>query len=90
MGLAYYFQGDYEMRWKSLLPCRPCRPEMAIALIYWHSLASLKAEKDPSLCIVKWLKKRSAITIPTGRCFFLKGELTEESSKNELKRSLAI
>ena len=83
MGLAYYFQGDYENAMEEFASVLSLAdPEMAIALIYWHSLASLKAEKNPSLL------HREVAEEAVGHHYsyregvsFLKGELTEESLK---------
>jgi hypothetical protein len=80
MGLAFYFQGDYEKameEFSSVLFLAD--PEMEIALIYWHSLASLKAKKDPSFL------HREVAEEAVGHHYsyregvsFLKGELTED------------
>ena len=80
MGLAFYFQGDYEKameEFSSVLFLAD--PEMEIALIYWHSLASLKARKDPSFL------HREVAEEAVGHHYsyregvsFLKGELTED------------
>lgn len=80
MGLAFYFQGDYEKameEFSSVLLLAD--PEMEIALIYWHSLAALKAKKDPSFL------HREVAEEAVGHhhsyregVAFLKGELTED------------
>ena len=49
-GLAYYYKGEYRSA-KNEFECVMdlSNPEMKIALIYWHSLSSLKLGEKPSM-----------------------------------------
>lgn len=50
IGLAHYYAGRYEKAMELLEGCMPlCDDEMGIALIYWHTLSAVRAEKTPTL-----------------------------------------
>lgn len=50
LGLASFYDGDDDTalaRWEACLPL--CGDEMAVAVMYWHSLASLRSGRAPGL-----------------------------------------
>ncbi len=50
MGIAYYFAGDDAGAMKALESCVPlCDDEMAIAIIYWHTLSAARAGRETEL-----------------------------------------
>lgn len=50
MGLAHYYAGRYPTAMECFEACAPlCDDEMGIAVIYWHTLSSTRAEKGCSL-----------------------------------------
>ena len=50
MGIAYYYAGDDAAAEKALESCVPlCDDEMAIAIIYWHTLSAARAGREPEL-----------------------------------------
>lgn len=48
-GMWYYLKGDYASAAKSLTECYPCDDEMKISVIYWQTMASIKAGISPAL-----------------------------------------
>ena len=49
LGVACYLQGEYAQAAPHFKNCLPCGDEMAIAVIYWHSLSCYRAGCSPSL-----------------------------------------
>lgn len=50
MGIAYYYAGDDAAAQKMLVSCVPyCDDEMAIAVIYWHTLSASRSGKETEL-----------------------------------------
>ena len=50
IGLSQYYTGRYEQAMVTLENCLPlCDEEMGIAVIYWHTLSAVRAEKAPTL-----------------------------------------
>lgn len=50
IGLAHYYAGRYMQAMEILESCIPlCDDEMGIAVIYWHTLSAVRAEKVPTL-----------------------------------------
>lgn len=50
MGIAYYYAGDDAAAQKALVRCVPyCDDEMAIAIIYWHTLSASRSGKEQEL-----------------------------------------
>ena len=50
MGIAYYYAGRYYAAMKCMEECMPlCDDEMGIAVIYWHTLSSVRGGKPSSL-----------------------------------------
>lgn len=49
-GLAQYYTGRYEQAMGTFENCLPlCDDEMSIAVLYWHTLSAVRAEKTPML-----------------------------------------
>ena len=50
IGLAQYYAGRYEQAMGTFENCMPlCDEEMGIAVLYWHTLSAVRAEKAPTL-----------------------------------------
>ena len=50
IGLAQYYAGRYEQAMEAFEGCMPlCDDEMGIAVLYWHTLSAVRAEKAPTL-----------------------------------------
>ena len=50
IGLAHYYAGWYLRAMGSFESCLPlCDDEMGIAVLYWHTLSAVRAEKAPTL-----------------------------------------
>ena len=49
IGIWHYLMKDYENGAKWFMECLPCDDEMAIAVIYWHTLSCLRMNAFPSL-----------------------------------------
>ncbi len=49
IGIWHYFMKDYANAVKWFEKCLPCDDEMAIAVIYWHTLGCLRMGADASL-----------------------------------------
>ena len=50
IGLAQYYTGRYEQAMGTFENCLPlCDDEMGIAVLYWHTLSAVRAEKTPML-----------------------------------------
>lgn len=50
IGLAQYYAGRYKQAMGTFENCLPlCDEEMGIAVIYWHTLSAVRAEKAPTL-----------------------------------------
>lgn len=50
IGLAQYYAGRYEQAMGTFEDCMPlCDDEMGIAVLYWHTLSAVRAEKAPTL-----------------------------------------
>ncbi|MPM01893.1 hypothetical protein SDC9_48133 [bioreactor metagenome] len=49
MGVWYYLREDYKTAAEWFEKCLPCGDEMAIAVIYWHTLSCYRAGLDASL-----------------------------------------
>ncbi|MDE7249880.1 MAG: hypothetical protein K2N82_08330, partial [Lachnospiraceae bacterium] len=49
IGIWHYLMKDYENGAKWFMECLPCDDEMAIAVIYWHTLSCLRMNTAPSL-----------------------------------------
>lgn len=49
MGVWYFLQGEYTRAAECFEKCLPCEDELAVAVIYWHSLASFRAGKAAAL-----------------------------------------
>lgn len=50
IGLAYYYVGRYAQAIETFENCMPlCDEEMGIAVLYWHTLSAVRAEKAPTL-----------------------------------------
>lgn len=80
LGLSLYYQKRYQEameEWEKVLSLSD--PEMEIALLYWHSLASLRLKKEPFLLA----RNVSYEAVGHHRSYwegvsFLKGEMQEE------------
>lgn len=49
MGIRHYLLGEYREAAQCFERCLPCGDEMAIAILYWHSLSCLRAGIEPTL-----------------------------------------
>ena len=50
IGLAHYYAGRYAQALETFENCMSlCDGEMGIAVIYWHTLSAVRAEKAPTL-----------------------------------------
>jgi tetratricopeptide (TPR) repeat protein len=49
IGVARYLQRDYEGAAELFAQCLPCDDEMAIAVIYWHTLSCHRADREAAL-----------------------------------------
>lgn len=49
IGIWHYLMKDYANAAKWFMECLPCDDEMAIAVIYWHTLSCLRMNAVPSL-----------------------------------------
>ena len=50
IGLAHYYAGRYAQALETFENCMPlCDEEMGIAVLYWHTLSAVRAEKAPTL-----------------------------------------
>lgn len=49
LGIACYFQKNYEKAAERFEECLPCDDEMAIAVIYWHTLSCFRAGREPTM-----------------------------------------
>lgn len=49
MGIWHYLKGEYSAAAEWFLKCMPCGDEMAIAVIYWHTLCCARLGEAPTL-----------------------------------------
>lgn len=49
LGVAFYLQRDYEKAADWFEECLPCGDEMAIAVIYWHTLSCFRAGREATM-----------------------------------------
>ncbi|MBK5252201.1 MAG: hypothetical protein JJE29_06165 [Peptostreptococcaceae bacterium] len=49
LGIACYLQNDYGRAMDWFTECLPCGDEMAIAVIYWHTLSCLRAGREATM-----------------------------------------
>ncbi len=49
LGIWHFLRNDYTAATECLLRCVPCDDEMAIAVIYWHCIASFRSNQSPVL-----------------------------------------
>ena len=49
LGIWHFLRNDYTSAAECFLRCVPCDDEMAIAVIYWHSIASFRSSQPPIL-----------------------------------------
>lgn len=49
MGVWYYLKGDFSAAAEQFSACLPCGDELAIAVIYWHTLSCYQAGVAPEL-----------------------------------------
>ena len=60
IGLAYYYAGRYAQAMETFENCMPlCDEEMGIAVIYWHTLSAVRAEKV--LTLLKYYRLDMAV-----------------------------
>ena len=49
LGVAHYLQNDFAAAASAFAKALPCGDEMAIAVIYWHTLSCYRAKCEPTL-----------------------------------------